>query len=202
MNDTTETIDLQFRPADYLWPQALETHLLARVKGARRREALKALLDAGRTEQIPDFLAAASLSEEERDAISAIHPALMGGEYLPDTDDDEIEIARIVLRSTLSDVTSVYARYGEKAFHYRVVDEYDGETLSGPAERSSDQPLTLAQLFEFFDRAWPLMEVLERCYPGNLQAMHGFFKAESAFYPQLDTLYRQRVESSFLETAN
>ena len=36
-----------------------------------------------------------------------IHPSFMGGEYLPDCGEDETEIARIELRSTLADVISI-----------------------------------------------------------------------------------------------
>ncbi|MBP9604568.1 MAG: hypothetical protein KBE53_10870 [Chromatiaceae bacterium] len=33
-------IDLKFRPKSYFWPLGLETHLLARIKGAERQAAL------------------------------------------------------------------------------------------------------------------------------------------------------------------
>jgi len=42
--------------------------------------------------------------------LDLIHPSFMGGEYLPDYRRDEIEIARIELESTTSDVISVRAR--------------------------------------------------------------------------------------------
>jgi len=80
--------------------------------------------------------------------------------------------------------------------HFRVVDEYEGDTLSGPARCTSDKPLTLGELVEFFDGAWPLQEVPDMNYPGSLRGMLGFFKAESAFYPQIDGLYRQRVRKA------
>jgi Phage integrase family len=79
-------IDLSFRPRSYFWPLGLETHLLARVKGAERKAALTRLIDARRLDEIPDFLAQSALSEAERKAIGRIHPAFMGGEYLPDLD--------------------------------------------------------------------------------------------------------------------
>jgi hypothetical protein len=53
----------------------------------------------------------------------------MGGEYLPDLKQDEVEIARITIASTTQDVTSVFARRGKHRIYYRVVDEYGGETL-------------------------------------------------------------------------
>jgi len=72
--------DLGFRPKSYFWPLGLETHLLSRIKGAERRVALKAILDHGRLEDIPDLLARSALSDGERETIGCIHPAFMGGE--------------------------------------------------------------------------------------------------------------------------
>ena len=63
----------------------------------------------------------------------------------PDLDDTEIEIARISIRSTTGDVTGVYARRGKGCIHYRVVDEYGGDTLTGAPERTSDKPLSLGE---------------------------------------------------------
>ena len=190
-------IDLHFRPASYFWPHGLEKHLLARVKGAARKSALKALIDAGRIDDVPEFLAKSSLSEAERKAIGRIHPALMGGEYLPDLDETELVIASIGIESTTGDVTSVYARRGEGCIHYRVVDEYGGDTLTGVTERTSEKPLSLGELYEFFTQAWPFMSVLEMNYGGNLDAMLGFFSGYSEFYGEFDALLRERVCSEF-----
>ena len=201
---TAAAIDLNYRPASYFWPHGLETHLLASVKGARRKAALKALIDAGRVDEVPELLAKSMLSDEEREAIGRIHPAFMGGEYLPDLDTDtataEIEIARISIESTTGDVTSVYARRGKDCIHYRVVDEYGGDTLSGERERTSAQPLTLGQLVEFFTAAWPFEDVLEMNFPDDLNGKLGFFSGDSAFYAQFDTLLRHRVCEAHADT--
>ena len=155
-------IELNYRPASYFWPLGLGTHLLSRVKGARRKAALKDLIDGGRAEDVPDLIAKSALSDEERTAFGRIHPDFMGGEYLPDIGDQEVEIARITLASTTSDVTSVYARRDKHRIRYRVVDEYDGEMLTGPGPttRTSIKPLTLKELVKFFDGAWPLIDVI------------------------------------------
>lgn len=116
-------IGLSFRPTSYFWPMGLEKHLLARVKGAERKAALQRIIDARRFEDRPDFLAQSSLSESDRLAIGRIHPAFMGGEYLPDMKTEEVEIARIEIESTTHDVTSVYARRGKSHIPYRVMDK-------------------------------------------------------------------------------
>src|SRR6266496_6494352 len=77
-------IDLVFRPPSYFWPLGLETHLLARIKGAERKAALQRLIATRRLDEIPNFLAQSALSEADRQALGRIHPAFMGGEYLPD----------------------------------------------------------------------------------------------------------------------
>ena len=128
-------IDLDFRPRSYFWPLGIETHLLARVKGAERRAALRQQIAAGRQEPIPDVLVRSSLSETERLAIGNLHPAYMGGEYLPDLGQNEVEIARITIASVTQDVTSVLACRGKRRIYYRVVDEYEGETLAGRPPR-------------------------------------------------------------------
>ena len=70
----------------------------------------------------------------------------MGGEYLPDRRETEVEIARINIDSTTSDVTSVYAKAGKDRILYRVVDEYGGDTLTEKRTRSSKPPLSLGGL--------------------------------------------------------
>lgn len=62
-----------------------------------------------------------------------MHPKFMGGEYLPDRNSGEVEIARITIASTTRDVTSVYAKRGKHRIYYRVVDEYNGDTLVNPS---------------------------------------------------------------------
>jgi hypothetical protein len=71
-------IDLQFRPRSYFWPLGLEKYLLARIKGAERKAALKEFIDANLLDAIPDFLAQSALSDDERQALGRIHPAFMG----------------------------------------------------------------------------------------------------------------------------
>ncbi len=137
----------------------------------------------------------------KRRAIGRIHPHFMGGEYLPDQEDGEVEIARIEIDSTTSDVTSVYARLDGSTIRYRVVDEYGGETLSGPAERESKEPLTLGELEEFFIGAWPFLEVLDMNFENDTQGMLGFFRARSQFYPRLDDLLRKRVVEAHSDLA-
>lgn len=189
--------DLAWRPAAYFGLDDPQAALLGRVKGVARREALRELLDAGRLDAIPDELSRAALPEADRQAAGRVHPWFMGGEYLPTVAQREVEIARVRLASTTFDVTSLYARPGASRIRYRVVDEYDGETLSGPTERTSVRPLTLGAMVDFFLGAWDLFDVLEGNYDDDVESMLAFFTGESEFYPAFDATLRARVLERF-----
>lgn len=184
---------LQYRPRDYFGRYDLQAQLFTSVKGRMRREAIKDALEKGEIDTIPDEIKAAELDSEERQRLGRIHPMFMGGEYLPRLRCDEVEIARISIQSTTFDVTVLYARLVGKRIHYRVVDEYEGETLSGRNERTSLRPLTMGQMIDFFLGAWDLME----CLDGNFDDLQGkldFFQGESEFYPCFDQTLRMMVE--------
>jgi hypothetical protein len=140
-----------------------------------------------------------SAAIEPAEALGAVLPMLMGGNYLPDTETGEVEIARIRIRSTTFDVTCVCARPVDGEIHYRVVDEDGGETLQGTAEARTRAPMTLGEVADFFLGAWPLLEVLEMNSEGDLEGRLDFFSAESEFYPDFDRLCRQRVVERFPE---
>ncbi len=94
-------------------------------------------------------------------------------------------------------MTCVYARPEDGVIHYRVVDEYGGDTLQGPSETTTSAPMTLGEFMDFFLTAWPLIEVLEMNYEDDMDGALGFFSADSDFYPELDRLCRQRVREHF-----
>lgn len=192
-------IDLDFRPPTYFRPRPLDRYLLSKVKGAVVRKRLLALYDAGAHAEVRALLTARGIPEELRLALEATHPMYMGGNYLPDHDDGEVEIARISIESTTGDVTSVYARPAKGAIRYRVVDEYEGGTLQGRTTARTNAPMTLRELADFFLAAWPLMDVLEMNFGADRAKSLAFFVAQSDFYPDLDRLCRERVMERFPE---
>ena len=185
-------LDLGYRPSSYFWPITHETHVIAAIKGEHRRNAIRAAFDADRVTPLDEYYAAPTLQEEDRRALGRLHPSFMGGEYLPNREDTEIEIARINISSTLSDVTSVYAKAGKNRIYYRVVDEYNGDTLSAKRTRTSKQPLTLAELVEFFLGAWPLNEVLEM-NELDREGAQDFTHPSSEFYPEFGKAIRVKI---------
>jgi hypothetical protein len=196
----SDEINLEYRPETYFGPGKLEKYLLSKVKGAVLRKKLQALFVAGGHADVCTLLTDEGISAADRDALESFHPMFMGGNYLPDTEDGEVEIARICIKSTTYDVTCVYARPDEGAIHYRVVDEYGGDTLRGPAEARTDKPMSLGEFADFFLGAWPLVDVLDMNFENDRAASLDFFSAESDFYPDFDTLCRQRVIEHFPES--
>jgi hypothetical protein len=193
----SETLDLNYRPKSYFGPQRVEEYLISQVKGAVVRKKLEKLLFEGRHDELRALLGKEGVSKSSLKALESVHPMFMGGNYLPDTAEGEVEIARIELASTTFDVTCLFARQEKGRIQYRVVDEYGGDTLTGPSEMTSDKLLTLGEMADFLLGAWSLIEVLEMNFGGDLDPALRFFTAKSEFYPEFDRLCRQRVIEAF-----
>ena len=92
--------DSDYRPNSYWGPQLLETAILSKIKGQERKEIVKKYLASKKLDSETQLIEE-DLPEEIRKGYGRIHPKFMGGEYLPNTADNEIEIARVVLKSTM-----------------------------------------------------------------------------------------------------
>ena len=191
-------IDMNFRPDSY-WD---EDAILANVKGEfRRRQILQAIND-GEVDEIPPPILTDSLPEHLRDFMGSIHPMLMGGEYLPDYRENEVEIARVALDSTTADVITVRARPDGKVIRYRVVDEYDSKYIL--EKETSQQPLTLGELVTLMDT----VECIEFESEGLVDHHWWYMASESydpyscvdfttvssQFYPQLAEYYERAAD--------
>jgi hypothetical protein len=196
-------IDLDYRPHSYFWAKEIGVQLSSQIKGAQRKALYDASVAEAEVSDLDEFLQKPSLSPQERDLIGKLHPSFMGGEYLPDKGSDEVEIARITINSTTQDVTSVYASLRENQIHYRVVDEYEGGTLSEESESLTKTPMTLSELTDFFLSAWPLLEVLEMNFgetdtdPDDIR--YFVLDASSSFYAQFGELIYLRVDEWLAE---
>jgi hypothetical protein len=189
----SELFDLQYRPKTFFRPERFEKYLLTRVKGAVLRRKLTAMLAQGRHEEVRILVDDIGWSTADQRALERVHPMFMGGHYLPDLEFGEVEIARICLQSVTSDVISIYAKTEEGVIHYRVVDEYSGDTVLGPGETTTTEPMTLGEITDFFLKAWPFMDVLQgNAEDGDVIPLE-FFHVESEFYPHLDDVFRHRV---------
>lgn len=198
MSIHTQGIKLDYRPVSYFWAAEKGITLISDIKGAERRRLYAKALEAGEEDEVPDEWITSVLTDQDREGLGRIHPAFMGGEYLPNRSRQEVEIARITIASTTQDVTCVYARQVGNRIHYRVVDEYQGMTLDGPATRTSTQPLKLQELVGFFLKSWNLMACLDANFESQghpRDEVHGFIvDASSSFYAEFDDLVRARVD--------
>jgi hypothetical protein len=191
-------VDTQYRPETYFWAQQRNVKLVSDIKGAERQKLYAHALKSGDLDTTELALFEPTLDSETRQQWGRIHPACLGGEFLPRNKPQEVEIARIVIASTTQDVTCVYARQVGQRIHYRVVDEYNGSTLSGKAVRTSVRPLTLEQLVDFFLESWDLIACLDCNFESDgypRDEIHSFIvDASSSFYAEFDELIRVRVD--------
>ena len=206
--------ELKWRPgsyADFDDPVAL---VLNGIRGQMRREMARDMLTAeGEHREFIDTQLGPiqpGLLEERADEkfiqtmSGSCSPVWMGGEYLPDVDSSEIEIARIILQSVLMDVISIRARWRWGRYHYRIVDEY--ESTFDISRKSSNKPLTLGQLIDLLqgsscpDWTYPcgmvegFWEAEREHGMESLEDNVNFASIESDFYPKLAGWYDQRGE--------
>ena len=142
-------INYRFRPDSYWVDKTIRQSILRDIKGTERRKLIDNALKDGRFDKVEDTLVGAELQSGLRDRLGSLHPHFMGGEYLPEYEDGETEIARIELQSTTSDVISIRARVEGEKIRYSVVDEYNGNFSL--ACESSEKPFSLGEFIEFIE---------------------------------------------------
>jgi hypothetical protein len=196
------TIDLSSRPDTY-WPESPTPELLlSRIRGKVRQDIARRRYAEHGFSALEEFLVKDRLSDEERDAWGAVDPSCLGGEYLPDLLDGEVEIARISMASTTRDQISVRARRQDEVIRYRIVDEYGDEDSNGydlPFETTA-RPMTLLELMDLIEGAgargnetpgglftanW---QYLYDCGDGPDEIM-GFISLSSPFYKEITACY-------------
>jgi hypothetical protein len=188
-------IQLDFRPETYFGPCDPQERLLRSIKGTQRRAYVREMVDQHRADEVPRELMQPSLPPDLRRSYGAQDPSFSGGEYLPDLEPGEVEIARVTLASTYFDVIGVYAREANGQIHYRAVDEHQGDLLGEETESSSTRPLTLDELVECVLTASDLFGIRDMDFPSDDGPPDQiFFAASSEFYPDFEALLRERVE--------
>jgi hypothetical protein len=204
INKRFDNIDYDFRPQSYWQISDPLGAILVNVKGKRRRKMIRDFWEAGAIGELERDLLVDCLSEEQRDRLGKIHPSFMGGEYLPDYTEGEVEIARIELESTMADVISVRARQEAEQIAYSIVDEYETEFTVSPTH--SGKPLTLGELVSLIDGGMEEGSLgiyyTQMNYTGesleDLNRIRSFTRVESVFYPQL-TLHYEKVRDLWYE---
>lgn len=188
---------LAFQPGSYWEDGDPLTAILRNVKGTNRREMITDYWNAGKVEELASALLADNPDRDLQGFLEFLHPSWMGGEYLPELGPTEIEIARIELQSTTSDVISIRARRkpDDDLIHYRVVDEYETPFQIEPA--TSSTPLSQGELISLIDTAEGGGEGgLAHCYNlmnnsvlGDPDSLRHFTTVSSPIYPDLFAHY-------------
>lgn len=151
---------MNFRPESYFKFDDWIAEVLTSVKGELRRRELARRIEESGVETYEEFVNAIIEDEidpalvreqtpDEKMALGRIRPELIGGEFLPDFDPMETEIARASLRSVLGDIISVRAKLESGLIHYYIVDEYDTQFDYKP--KTSREPLTMSELTSLID---------------------------------------------------
>ena len=198
--------NLNYRPKSY-WDD--ETSGFVNIKGEMRRRIIDKAFDTGEFGILPASIFLDELSREERRLTGSIHPAFMGGEYLPDYSLEEVEIARASLESVTGDVYSIRAKKeNDGLIHYRVLDEY-GSWDKGVFilhTEVSTKPFTFGEIVSFIDNVqwtecggaeWGLTNGFRDLNynivgPGKdeLEELVSFVHVSSCFYPELEKWYQ------------
>ena len=202
MSDIYAGLDLGFRPSLKLFPMTAEKLLLSRVKGTWRRDILAMAIDEDRLHEVAPFFTRTALDDDDRRARSAVHPAFMGGEYLPDFEEDEVEVARLELASVTGDVISVRLRRDSKGYHYRVTDEYDGEYLAEPRAVTVEKPFTLHEFGKFVCRTSCLSDIIELNEFTDASSAKQFICGSSTFYPEFGKFVSRTIASLFADQSD
>ena len=202
-----EGVDLDFAPRSYFTERDLGLAIPSDIMGRARRDMARRLAadPSSSADDVPPELLESVLSAAQRHALGAIHPSLMGGEYLPPLRKGEVEIARISLESVTADQISVRARRTKKGIAYSIVDEYDGGSAYELRARVSTAPLSMRELVAMLDGAHEgggavLCHLeLNADTKEDAEGLLGFVSVESDFYPELGRYYARRMSQWYAE---
>ena len=195
--------DMEFRPHSYWGSQELETNLLSKIKGQERRRIVKKMIEDGDIKD--NAMVKEKLTEWERKTIGRLHPVYMGGEYLPDANKNQVEIARVIMKSTTQDIISIRATKRKNNINYSIDDEYADDELDGYVvfQKTSKYPFSFKELINFLDNSQHSNGEVGICggardanyttyaltFEEDPEDHWDFETAESAFYEQLEEWY-------------
>ena len=202
------SFDFDFRPT-YFGPQSLEKFYKSRIKGTLRKEIVSQNIE----NSVPSPLTESSLTEEVRTEWGQIHPEFMGGEYLPDLGEFELEIGRVILRSVTGDVFSIRVKKDQVGYSYRIVDEYSSTFDLPENVQKSNEPLTFHEMTVLINDCYMVSEGGDVIGPGLVKpdlkfmfenggsqdSIKGFVRVESEFYPQLHDYFEYQKDIWYQE---
>ena len=189
-------LNLEYAPASYFADVNLETRLGSKINGEVRKQQV---LESGKSKYTPPYL-----------KNSKLHPRHMGGEYLQELELNQVEICRVIIHSTMLDVTSIRATLVGNEYFFDVTDEYEMFRYNLPI-KSQTAPLTTSQMITQIDNC-SIVEVdaTPECsaqYTGLMDpvlSLHlnagrdpseliDYISVDSAFYPELTGYYQNKI---------
>jgi hypothetical protein len=200
------SFDFNFRPVSYFHNLNLEEKLESKIKGQIRGQLVSKNIHDG---FVPPQLLNSEISDPLRMAQGALHPWMMGGEYLPSLLENEVEICRVVLKSTTMDVFSLRAQQHSELLKYRVVDEYGEADYLLPITESKT-PLSMEDLIKNLNlckeihrdtgeentygggglvRSWVFQQFE---FGDSEQEASNFVTVHSAFYKEIEDYYEEQ----------
>jgi len=199
------SFDLSWRPNSYWSPESYLSAIEHTIAGTARREFIERVAgDEGHPELIAPFLDE-YLTPAERSLWGRVHPSFMGGEYLPERREAEVEIARLEFSSVTADVISIRARPHRYGLSISIVDEYDTDFVFTPKWRR--KTLTLGQIQTLINTAkspneepsfprglvFPCIDRLAQ-EGADLDLMRRFIRVRSSHYPELESLFKHKLD--------
>ncbi|MCL6474741.1 MAG: hypothetical protein K6U75_06785 [Firmicutes bacterium] len=186
-------INQEYRPESYfelpLRDQVMR-NLGSSVLRLQIASEIDRLLRENQLEYALELVMNAAMKEPQ---LEQVHPAFMGGMYLPELEPGEVEVARIILHSTTSDTYAVYAKPQGASVRLRLVDEYGGECLLGEVEQLVEQPMTQREIVDWVIACCALDELAFQ-FDGDVEATLQFISATSPVYPQFEALLKRRLQ--------
>jgi len=203
--EVTMSFDLSWRPSSYWSPESYLSAIEHTIAGTARREFIERV--AG-DEEHPELIAPLlneHLTPAERTLWGRVHPSFMGGEYLPERREAEVEIARLEFSSVTADVISIRARPHRYGLSISIVDEYETDFVFTPKWRR--KTLTLGQIQTLINTAknpdedssfpkglvFPCIDRLTQ-EGADLDFMRRFIRVRSSHYPALESLFEHKLD--------
>jgi len=172
--DNYETIELSSAPHSYFVAVDRE-QIVERAK--------KTDID----EIIPDLK---SISKNKSNELASF--LFTPGSDLPTLKPDEVEIARIIVETTIGNCYSLRAEWND-TISYRIVSEISGLTIEVPI-KNSNTPLTLEEVILQFESAIPAVGLNDLAYElsesDDEDAGEYYISAASAYYSGFNQFYQ------------
>ena len=202
--------NFDFSPSSYFEDLSLKQKRGSKILGERRRNIA---MEGYEDDFFPTEIIGRKFDESFRTTNAKIlGPQSMGGEYLP-FDPNEVEICRVVIKSTTGDVESMRVKKKKGKYLIRVVGEYEEDYFFKIRHFSSDKTLSMRQVIENIDFAEMIhresnevdtfissglvrSSILSLDYLGieKREEIKAFVSVKSLFYPELEMYYEDQKD--------